>query len=370
MVKLPEDASKVLDGLVEGLKSRESISGIGLFGSRSRGDAVTVSDIDLLVIDKRDFDYEYVERAEIDGLFIDLDFVPKKWILQRVPSEIDQKLFETQIIFDQDRSLSKAKDLMMKIFRKPERAEIRTESYIMKADSYLSRALSAHGKEDFQSTVVYAIIGLETMMQILVEVARMPISNSHFIETLEASSKELGMESIYDDYLKMSEFSNRSRSRMGSMMDSLLNMWRESVRFIELNSVSVKRLHVKVSNALKYYGKESFLRGFSTRARHLADNGSYEETWHYIFRTSMEMLENYMWLASAIDKTRFDYTVLFQQLRDCGSSPKEIYENAVETLGIAEITSQDAQYVLGKAREDALAIRQERKELITHHLEP
>ena len=94
MERLPENARVILESLLEDLKSRESVSAVGLFGSYSRGDSVLSSDVDLLIVDKREFDYEYVERAMLEDVFFDLEYVPEKKILKQMAPELDHKMFE------------------------------------------------------------------------------------------------------------------------------------------------------------------------------------------------------------------------------------------------------------------------------------
>ncbi|MEM2913881.1 MAG: nucleotidyltransferase domain-containing protein, partial [Candidatus Bathyarchaeia archaeon] len=347
-MKLPENISGVLGRLLEDLKSRESILGIGLFGSWSRGDAVPSSDIDLLIVDSRDFGYEYVERAEVNNCFFDLDYIPEKWIIQRVPPEIDQKLFEAQVLFDRNLTLTKAKDLMSKTHWKPERVEIRTENYVMGSDAYLSRAQSAQRKEDFQSAVVYAVLGFETILKVLMEVNKMPISNSRFIAALEYSCKKLDMYKIYEDYVGILKFSRLDRVKTEKMLNSFSAMWREAVSFISANLSTQKALHIRVRNNLNYYGKESFMKGLLARTRQLIEDGLFIEATHYMLNTTVEMLENYMWLASAVDGTKFDYTILFQQLKNSKSSPMGIYQKATEVLGIEKVSVQEADETIKK----------------------
>jgi predicted nucleotidyltransferase len=362
--KLPEDIGGVLESLLEDLKSRASVSGIGLFGSWSRGDAVSSSDVDLLVVDNRDFDYEYVERAEIENLFLDLDYIPEKWIKTQIPPEIDQKLYEADVLYDRTGTLTKAKNLTLNLQWKPERVEIRTGSYLMEVDTYLSRGISAYNKDDFQSAKVNGTIGLEAITKILIEVNKLPFSNSHFIRALESSTKAFGNNKLYDDYIKIAGFSKMTRQRTEKMLDSLSAMWRETVSFVEANSPTLGRLHVRVLNDLNYYCKESFLRGMSARTGSLTKDGQFTEAAHYMFRTSVSMLENYMWLLSTIEGTRFDYTALFQCLRSSRTSPREIYQKAVEMLGIEEVSGREAEESLIRTKEIILGIRQKRKELI------
>ncbi|MEM2102723.1 MAG: nucleotidyltransferase domain-containing protein, partial [Candidatus Bathyarchaeia archaeon] len=102
MLNLAEKTRKTLEKLVKNIKAQESVSSVSLFGSQSRGDAATSSDVDLMIVDNHEFDYEYVERTEQNGLLIDLNYIPRKWITQTVPPEIDQKIFEAYVLYDRD----------------------------------------------------------------------------------------------------------------------------------------------------------------------------------------------------------------------------------------------------------------------------
>ncbi|MCW4020308.1 MAG: nucleotidyltransferase domain-containing protein [Candidatus Bathyarchaeota archaeon] len=364
MERLPESVGVVLEALFEDLKARESISSIGLFGSWSRGDAVPSSDVDLLVVDGRDFDYEYVERAEIAGVFLDLDYMPEKWVQKQVPPELDQKLYEVEVLYDRSGALAKAKGLTQKFYWQPERIEIRTGNYLMEADTYLSRGLSAYGKDDFQSAKVNAAIGLEAVLKILVDASKVPLSNSHFIRALESSTKKFGADKLYDDYLEVAGLSEVNRQKAESMLDSLLAMWGETMSFVEANSSFVKKLHVRVLNDLNYYCKQSFLRGMSARTVSLIKEGLFGEAARYVFRTSISMLENYVWLLSVMDDVRFDYTDLFRRLKRSGLSPAGIYRKAVEAFEIEEVPGRKAEDSLRRAKEIILGVRQKRKKII------
>ena len=193
MTRLPENIRSTLERLVRKLRKQEIVSGVGLFGSWSRGDADPTSDVDLLIIDERNFNYEYVDRLEPDGLLIDLNYIPKKWITGPVPPEIDQRLHELHILYDRDWSLANAQQWMSKAYRKPERVDVRTESYVVESDIYMSRAASAHARGDFQSAFIFAGIGMELMLKTLIELNSLSISNSRFIRALGESAEKLEM---------------------------------------------------------------------------------------------------------------------------------------------------------------------------------
>ena len=191
MAGLPEKIRRTLERLVADMRTKEDIYGIGLFGSWSRSDAATSSDVDLLILDKSDFSTEYVERKALNGLLVDFDHVPKRWISGLIPPEMDQKLYEMQILYDRDWSLHNTKILMTKSYVSPERVDIRTESHVVNSDIYLSRATSAFSREDFRSAYLFATVALENTLKILVEIALEPFSNSRFVEKLEVSAASL-----------------------------------------------------------------------------------------------------------------------------------------------------------------------------------
>lgn len=362
--KLPNKVRGVLESLLKGLESRELVSGIGLFGSWSRGDAVTSSDVDLLIVDSRDFEYEYVERAEIEEVAFDLNYVPETWLLKRVPSEADQKLFEVQVLFDRKGALTQAKNLASQNHWQPERVEIRTGDYLMEADTYLSRGLSAYNKGDFQSAKVNASIGFDAIMKILIEINRTPISNSHFVRAVESATKRLGMSGLFGDYIEVLGLSKLSKRSAEGLVVSLLEMWGEAIAFVDSNSMTVKDLHVRVMHDLDYYCRRSFLRGLSARAAQLINNGFMAEAAHYLFRTSVSMLENLVWLLLVLDGRRFDYTDLFAQLKGSTLSPGEVYQKSAATMRVEEVSSNDVEAALRRIKEVSLELRQRRKQLI------
>ena len=96
MIKLPEKIRRTLEKIVKEMRIKENVYSVGLFASWSRGDATKSSDVDLLVLDKGDFNHEFVERIEINGLLVDLDHIPKAWIHGQIPPELDQKINEMQ----------------------------------------------------------------------------------------------------------------------------------------------------------------------------------------------------------------------------------------------------------------------------------
>jgi predicted nucleotidyltransferase len=116
MKRLPEKIRGTLEKIVKEMKGEENTYGVGLFGSWSRGDAVESSDIDLLVIQKGSFNTEFVERSEVNGILIDWDHIPKEWIPNRAPPRLDQKIYEMQILYDKDWSLTNKKLMMTKTY--------------------------------------------------------------------------------------------------------------------------------------------------------------------------------------------------------------------------------------------------------------
>ena len=365
---VPSVIRGVLEPFVEDLKAREVVSGIGLFGSWSRGDAASSSDVDLLIVESRDFDYEYTERIELQSnFFVDLNYVPKRWIAYRVPPELDQKLYELQILFDRDGFLTRAKGLTLRIYWKPERVDIRTESHLVEADAYLSRARLALNKSDYRSVKVNSIRSFRSLMKILTEVSRNLILNSSFVRNLESLSKSLNMQSLCDDYIDLMGLLDVDESNAQLMLNSLSSAWKEMIGFIETNLSLARNLHPSVEAKLKYYGRESFLKGLVARVNSLIEEDPAESA-HYMFHTLADMLENYAFLASFVDGVRFDYAAILKYLSESKSSPTKVYEESTNVLGVKEVSSQEAEETLKIVTESAKLVRQKRKDLISRFI--
>lgn len=369
MFKLPDAMQSTLDTLVEDLKSQEAITGIALFGSWSRGDAVQSSDIDLLIVDKRDFDYEYTERIEFDGLLIDLNYVPERWLVRRVPPQVDQKVYEAEILYDRTQRLTRIQDWTRKTYWTHERVDLRTESYLMDAYTLLSRATSAQNKGDLKSASVYAEVGLGNILKILIEVNMLPISNTHFIEVLESSMKKLCMREIYNDYVEISRLAGLDRSEAESMLGAFEEGWSEATSAIESLDSTLKKLHERVRRSLNYYGKPAFLKGMVDRSRSLMNSDAFIEGGHYIDRTFVDMLENYAWLALTSVGVKFDYTVLFASLEKAEPF-KTLYNSAVNALRLDEVSPEEVTSIVKRSREIINQIRGTRKDLIRSYVKP
>lgn len=368
LIRLPEKIRSTLKKLVQKLKAQETVSGIGLFGSWSRGDADPSSDIDLLIIDEQNFNCEYVDRLEPNGLLIDLNYIPKKWITGPVPSEIDQRLYEVYILYDRDWSLENAKEWMSKAYRTPERVDVRTEAYLVESDIYTSRATSAHARGDFQSACVFAGIGVEFILKLFIEVNMLPISNSHFIRALEESAEKLEMPKLFNDYLTTARLSKLDHHDTEKKIGLFKDTWGDVATFMREHASTLNSLHFKVKTVLGYYGKRSFSKGVVARSCALLDKGMYVEASHYVLRTLVGMLENYAWLTSADEGIKLDYTTLLRSLRDLKET-RGVYENAIEAFNVNDVDREEADKTIKLAKETILNVRRQRKDLINRFID-
>ncbi|MFB0501120.1 MAG: nucleotidyltransferase family protein [Candidatus Bathyarchaeia archaeon] len=370
MARLPEKLRLVLERVVRKLSRRETVSGVGLFGSWSRGDADTNSDVDLLVVDGRDFEYEYVDRLECEDFLVDLNYIPKKWVIGSVPPEIDQKLYEMVVLHDREWLLTNTKDWISRTYRKPERVDIRTEVHLVESDIYLSRAASAYSRGDFQSACVFASMGLESMLKILVEVNLLPISNTRFVGFLERSAKKLGCPKFFSTYLAVSRLYRLSHRDTERRVGLFRVAWDDVWSFVKDNASVLDSLHFKVRSKLGYYGKPGFLRGMIARSQEIIHAGMYAEASNYLLRVLVDLLENYAWLASTVEGIKLNYTTLFRSLKGLKETPMEVYETAVEAFNVKDVTQKEAEEVLKLARETALNVRRQRRDLIRGFVGP
>jgi predicted nucleotidyltransferase len=368
VIRLPENLRKALEKTVKALAAKKNVYGVGLFGSRSRGDATVSSDVDLFILDKDDFAYEYVERVEQDGFLIDLDHVPKRWIQGPIPPEVDQKLCEMQILYDRDWALTNTKLLMAKSYSSPERVDIRTEAHVVESDIYLSRATSAFSRHDFKSAHLFATVALENTLKVLVEIALQPFSNSRFMETAESSAAKLGMRGLFEEYVEMSGFSGVDYANSKDRLRLFKTIWDYVNDVAKQNLQTLQSAHFKVRKRLNYYLEAAFLQGVLMRATEIAEAAKTIEVSHYLNNILLDIVENYAWLKSSIDKVKIDYTTLIRSLEGLEEKDSRNYSNIVTILGLDKMEKVDVARDIGKTREAVLETRKERKLLIKNRL--
>lgn len=368
MIRLREKIRSTLEKLIQNLRAQETVSGIGLFGSWSRGDADPSSDVDLLIIDERNFNYEYVDRLERNGLLVDLNYIPKKWITGLVPPEIDQRLHELYILYDRDWSLKNAKEWMSKAYRKPERVDVRTETYLVESDIYLSRATSAHVREDYQSACVFAGVGVEYLLRTFIELNLLPMSNSRFIRALEESAEKLEMPKFFNDYLTTARLYKLNHSDAEKKISLFKETWGDITTYMREHASALDSLHFKVKTMLGYYGKRSFSKGVVARSCALLKEGMHVEASHYVLHTLVGMLENYAWLTSADEATKLGYTTLLRSLRN-SKETRGVYDNVVEAFNVSDVDREEADKTIKLAKETILNVRRQRKDLINRFID-
>jgi predicted nucleotidyltransferase len=365
---LPEKVRRPLEKVVSEMRIAENVYGIGLFGSWSRSDATTSSDIDLLILDRGNFSYEYVERIEVNGLLIDLDRVPKSWIHGPIPPELDQKLYEMQILYDRDWSLNDTKVLMAKSYCSHERVDIRTETHVIDSDIYLSRATSAFSREDFQSAYLFATAALENILKVLVEIALEPFSNSRFVEKLEVSAAKLEMRDLFNEYLKIAELDEVDDANARNKLRLFKILWDEMKVTAKQGVQALESSHFKVKTKLNYYLDPAFLQGVVMRTNFMIDSGKVGEASHYLNSVFLDIVESYVWLKSSIDKVKIDYTTLMRSLESLEEKNPKNYDCILKFLNLTDVTKLDAVSAIEKSREIILKIRKDRKTLIKNHL--
>lgn len=366
-MRMAEKVRKALEKIVKEVTTREGIYGVGFFGSWSRGDADESSDVDLLVIDGRVVD-EYIVRTTSNGLFVDLNFIPKDWIRGVIPPELDQTLYEAKVLYDRDWSLADAKMLMAKIYGLPERVELRFRTHIMESDIYFSRAASAIFRGDFRSAQLYAKIAAKEAVKGLMEIAQEPISESRFLHGFEAAAEKLGKKEIFKRYLEIAETSDGEENVAKEKLRLLKAVWDELSYVIRQHTKEMEKMHFKIKSKIEYYFNPLFLQGAILRADSLIATKSIADAIHYLDGFFFPMMENYAWLKAAIEKKRLGYICLMDSLEKLEKKNPRNYQNIIEFFDLAHLEKEDAAETVKKVRNFLLEIRAEGKILIKNHI--
>jgi len=104
------------------------------------------------------------------------------------------------------------------------------------------------------------------------------------------------------------------------------------------------------------------------RTNALLDSGKVVEASHYLNSIFLDIVENYVWLKSSIEKVRIDYTTLMHSLESLERKNSKNYDYILKFLNLSEANKLNAAKVIEKTREIMLKIRKERKVLIKNRL--
>ncbi len=371
MMKLPEKPRKTLEKTVKEMTAKETVSGIGLFGSLSRGDAAPSSDIDLLILSSEPLEDEYVERVLVGDLFLDMNFVPKHLLQGPIHPKLDQKLYEAQILYDRDWTLTNTKLLMAKFYGSSERVDMRTKAHIIESDIYLSRATSAYAKGDYLSAQLFAIVAMENILRVLLEIALEPFSNSRLLERLRVAAERLGMQEILDDYMRTAKLNEVGVSEAEEKLKLFKTVWDEMSFFVKRKPQALKNAHFKIKTSINYYFNAAFMQGTILRANSIINSGGFAETARYLTSTSLNIVESYAWLKAATERQKIDHTSLIRSIEELEKDNPKHSQNIIKLLSLtdtANLGKAEAAETIKKARKNILKIRQERKHLIKTYI--
>ena len=361
-MQLPEKIRWTLNKIVRKMRTEKNVYGIGLFGSWSRGDAVTASDVDLLILDAENFNREYTERNEVNGLLVDFNHVPKKWLTGMLPLELDQKINELQIFYDRDWTLSNTKTWVTKFYDTPERISIRCEAHVVEADIYLSRATSAFARHDYQSAQLYARASLQNILRILLEIAKHPFSNSRFIEKLEKATEKLEMSELFEEYLESTQLREISQKEAEEKLKLFKQVWDEISFEIKKEKAENHQIHFQVQKSIAYYVNPLFLQGMVMRTKNIINQATAPEAAHYMQNTLICILENYAWIKTKTQNTKLDLTTLIRALQSI-QQPKT-HQKTIQILKLHRTSMEETERNIRKTKRVIKHLRMERRRLI------
>jgi len=356
--------NSILGEFLRDLVKQETISAVGLYGSWGRYEASPQSDVDLLIVDRRSFDYKYLELLDHGDLLIDILRIPRKWIDVTVNPEVDHVLFESIVLHDPEGVLERAREWVAENYRTPGRIDVRTEHNLILSDSYLSRATSAMLRGDWESAAVYAAFSMDPGVEVLIDIASLPVTEISFIWNLRRASEGLGLLGLYRTYLSTARLTGLKADDISSSIKAFEESWRLVSSFMEENRRVVERVHRRLRNEISYRTTSTYLKAVLARVRRVVEERNYMEAGHYLRGNHLRLLEEFSEISARKRGRKFDYPSLFKSLRE----DEEIYRHAVEIFDLRELDEGKAKEAIESARSVISYIRRNRKELIAKHL--
>jgi len=176
------------------------------------------------------------------------------------------------------------------------------------------------------------------------------------------------MSDSFREYMETSKLDKLDNESVKEKMRVFKLIWDETRATVLQNLPVLESAHFKVRTKLNYYLSPVFLYGIILRASSLIENGKLAETTHYLRSVLIDLVENYVWLKSLIEKVKVDYSTIMRSLKSLEEKNPKNYERVTNFFGLTDIDKHEAKQVIEKAREIMLKIRRDRKVLIKNHL--
>ncbi len=366
LIALPIVIRSALDAFVRELTGRGEVAGVCLLGGWPLFDAPAGNALDVLVF-KSEADFEFHELVGLEGLMLDLNTIPLRWIGEVVRPEVDHRLHEASVLHDPTGILGKAKGFVEDNFRTPGRVEIRTEGHIATADMYLSRSTSALTRNDLETTSIYACASLESLALVLMEVAGIPISRKDLVWNLRRACEALGMMGFFREFIELGRLRNLSGGEVEGIVDRFKVVWRIISNHADEHREVVDRLHEVLRRELGYLTSPWMLDLILSRTGGMLDVGNFAGAVLYLRGWLRQFLEAHAWVLTARRGDRFDYTSLFRVIGGEGCV-EGVRESAVEVFGLERLDRRGVSGDVEGVREAVSMVRSARRGLINGFL--
>lgn len=363
VVEFPKALRSTFDRFIEDLTKQATVSSIGLFGSWSRYDASPTSDFDVLVIDRRTFDYEFHERVDYDGVTMDITRIPIRWVSGVVNPNVDHMLHETIVLYDPSGLLKRARDWVDANYRTRGRIEVRTEEYLTNSDTYLSRASAALARDDFETASLFSDMSLKPIGHVIMEIADLPITRSAFVWNLRRACEKIDMIGTYKVIINNARLAGLEKADVLSCLEIFEGLWRRISRYMADNRDVIEGLHDRLRDEISYLTDPTMLKGLLTRVRRMIFESNFIEASNYMRDWLLPLIESYAWLISAKQDSKLEYTSLFKTIKLYEGSAG-IFESAADIFNVKNIEEKAVKNEIESARSVITYTRKKRREMI------
>jgi len=209
-------------------------------------------------------------------------------------------------------------------------------------------------------------VAFENALKVLIEIALQPLSNSRFIEKAEDAAAKLGMHNLFEEYEEKTGLGTVDSTQAKDRLRLFKSVWDEVYAVANKNPQTLECAHFKVRKRLGYYLNPGFIQGVVKRASAMTEAEKTVEVAHYLDDIVLDLVENYAWLKSLIQRVKIDYTTLISTLEGLEGRDSANYRNITTLLDLNDIDKTVAAKENKATRDAMLRIRRSRKLLINN----
>jgi predicted nucleotidyltransferase len=350
-----------LDSFVKKVSDIETVMGIGLFGSWARYEFSLRSNVDILIVDESDRNFDFNELLEFENFIFDVSRIPLVKLRKIVMPSMDHLLYGMHILYDPKKVLERVKKFEEEKFRTIGRIELRFENKVVTADSRLSRASSALSRKNFETALLFSFFSISPIAEVLIDLAGLPLTTKSMIWNLRRACEKLDDLETYNKIIKNLNLYGADKNGVLKNIKISQEIWHSMSEDIIEKYDKINNVPDNINHNIKYLTNALMTKKINFEIADFLKNNNFFDAIYRLRFHLFRLIVFYARIITLNKGNKFDYTSIFKTIKE---STQEIHEQALQIFGFINYDPKKIRKIYEENRSFIMKFRKQRLKYI------